>query len=177
MSYATCSWFFFPVTVAESAFKELFLWAPSSKHASQVFTVACDRTRAFRRPPGIRGIQEPKRKPRHLQWLLWCELQGYVRFWFWPIPRQKKPWCFRAGAGPSTCRGTTGSPGGCGCGGATAPQEVPDCDCYAYPLVMTNSLLLKMAHRNLDLWIYLVKMVIFHSYVNVYQRVYVDKYD
>ena len=62
MSYATCSWFFFPVTVAESAFKELFLWAPSSKHASQVFTVACDRTRAFRRPPGIRGIQEPKKK-------------------------------------------------------------------------------------------------------------------
>ena len=89
-------------------------------------------------------------------------------------PTAKKPWCFRAGAGPSTCRG---SPGGCGCGGATAPQEVPDCDCYAYPLVMTNSLLLKMAHRNLDLWIYLVKMVIFHSYVNVYQRVYVDKYD
>jgi hypothetical protein len=44
-------------------------------------------------------------------------------------------------------------------------------------LVMTNSLLLKMAHRNLDLWIYLVKMVIFHSYVNVYQRVDVDKYD
>ena len=87
-----------------------------------------------------------QKKTRLLPWLFWCELQGYVRFW--PIPWQIKPWCFRAGAGPSTCRGTTGSPGGCGCGGATAPQEVPDCDCYAYPLVMTNSLLLNMAHRN-----------------------------
>ena len=36
-----------------------------------------------------------------------------------------------------------------------------------YPLVMTNSLLLKMT--NLEL-IYLLKMVMFHSYVAVYQR-------
>ena len=39
----------------------------------------------------------------------------------------------------------------------------------AYPLVMTDSLLLKMAIEIVDLPIN--SMVIFHSYVNVYQRV------
>jgi antibiotic biosynthesis monooxygenase (ABM) superfamily enzyme len=38
-----------------------------------------------------------------------------------------------------------------------------------YPLVMTNNLLLKMAIEIVDLPSY--KMVIFHSYVNVYQRI------
>ena len=38
-----------------------------------------------------------------------------------------------------------------------------------YPLVMTNSLLLNMATEIVDLPV--DSMVIFHSYVNVYQRV------
>ena len=40
-----------------------------------------------------------------------------------------------------------------------------------YPLVMTNSLLLKMAIYSGFSMIFPWKMVIFHSYVNVYQRV------
>ena len=38
-----------------------------------------------------------------------------------------------------------------------------------YPLVMTNSSLLKIAIKIVDLQ-YPLKMVMFHSFVNVYQR-------
>ena len=55
-------------------------------------------------------------------------------------------------------------------GGATRPSS--PWEFHTRPGCVTNSLLLKNGHRNSGFsHIFPLKMVIFHSYVNVYQRV------